>query len=257
MTAMKKIVRAEKTKNSMRENSALAKEIANETKRAVVSLHDVHKTYHLDGVEVHALRGVELAIREGDFIAITGASGSGKSTMLNMIGGLDVPTKGRVEINGVDISHLDDDGLARLRGKEIGFVFQAFNLQPNMTAWENVALPMRIHDYPEERVKETVDRLLATVGLAERSGHFPNQLSGGQQQRVAIARALTTTPSLLLADEPTGNLDSEAGRNIMELLAKINAEKGVTIAMVSHEPGTIKYSRSVVRIKDGKIEEGA
>jgi putative ABC transport system ATP-binding protein len=221
--------------------------------KAVLRLHDVHKTYFLDGVEVRALRGVTLDIRKGDFLAITGASGSGKSTLLNVIGCLDSPTSGRVEINGVDTATLDDDRLARMRGKEIGFVFQSFNLQPNMTVWENVALAMRIHEYPEEEVTETVTRLLADVGLSDRIGHYPNQLSGGQQQRVAIARALSTNPAIILADEPTGNLDSESGGHIMELLARINKEDKVTVVVVTHEPTVVSYARRKVHVKDGKI----
>jgi len=224
-----------------------------EKKRAVIALENVSKTYFLDGVEVNALKGVSMTIRQGEFVAVTGSSGSGKSTMLNMIGGLDVPTKGTVEIGGIDISSISDDELARLRGRTIGFVFQAFNLQPNMTAWENVALPMRIHEFPDDEVTETVDRLLGVVGLSERAGHLPNQLSGGQQQRIAIARALSTRPSMILADEPTGNLDSASGTAIMAVLKDINENQSVTVVVVSHEPNTIKFARRVVRLADGKI----
>jgi putative ABC transport system ATP-binding protein len=220
---------------------------------AVISLDKVFKTYHLDGGDVNILKGVTAAIYPGEFVALTGASGSGKSTMLNMVGGLDVPSAGVVKINGVDISTISDDDLARLRGKEIGFVFQSFNLQPNMTAWENAALPMRIHEYPEEQVHAKIDELMKIVGLDQRGDHYPNQLSGGQQQRVAVARALSTDPALILADEPTGNLDSESGKTVLELLHKINSERKVTMLIVTHDPKIAAHADRIIHIKDGMI----
>jgi len=220
----------------------------------VMDVESLSREYPLDGVIVRALKGVSMSVRKGEFVAITGASGSGKSTMLGLIGCLDKPTAGFVRINGIDVNTLPDDVLARLRGREIGFVFQSFNLQPGLTAWENVALPMRIHEMPESVVHDTVDALLARVGMSDRKGHYPKQLSGGQQQRIAIARALSTSPAILLADEPTGNLDSEAGRAVLDLLAELNENDGVTIVVVTHEPTVFEYASRVVRLKDGLIE---
>ncbi len=218
----------------------------------VISLAKVYKAYPLDGITVQVLKGVDAAIYPGEFVAVIGASGSGKSTLLNMIGGLDVPSKGAVKINGTDIAGISDNELSRLRGKEIGFVFQSFNLQPNMTAWDNVALPMRIHEYPDEIVEEKVDSLMSTVGLSKWAEHLPSQLSGGQQQRVAVARALATDPALILADEPTGNLDSESGKNVLELLTQIN-RGGVTLVIVTHDENIAHQADRIIHIKDGKI----
>lgn len=222
-------------------------------KPAVIEIKDVYKTFYLEGNEINVLKGVNAIILKGEFVAVMGASGSGKSTILNMIGGLDVPSKGMVKIDGIDISSVTDDELARLRGKTIGFVFQSFNLQPNMTAWENIALPMKIHEYSEEQVNKKVNELLKIVGLDTRSDHLPNQLSGGQQQRVAIARALSTDPALILADEPTGNLDSVSGKIVLELLRKINLEKKVTIVIVTHDAKIAEHADKIIKIKDGQI----
>jgi putative ABC transport system ATP-binding protein len=220
----------------------------------VVSLEDVFKSYDLDGgLQVNVLKGINLRIMPGEFVALTGASGSGKSTLLNMIGGLDIPTTGVVKIDGVDIAQITDDELARLRGKKIGFIFQSFNLQPNMNAWQNVALPMHIHEYPQEQIDRKVGELLKIVGLEEKRDNYPNQLSGGQQQRVAVARALSTEPSLILADEPTGNLDSESGKTVLELLRKINRENKVTVLIVTHDPKIAQSTNRVIKIKDGFI----
>lgn len=228
----------------------------NGEEKPIIKLSKVYKTFFLDGVEVHALKGVSLEINKGEFVAITGASGSGKSTLLNMVGVLDSPTSGTIEINGIDTQTLSDGELARMRGKEIGFVFQSFNLQPKMTAWENVALPMRIHDYEEELIVEKVNKLMQIIGLSDRINHYPNQLSGGQQQRVAIARALSTAPAMILADEPTGNLDSSSGKVVMELLETINHDTNVTVVVVTHDPKIVSYAEKVVRIQDGEIKSG-
>ncbi len=218
----------------------------------IIELQDVWKVYQMGEVQVTALSGINLAIKRGEAVAITGPSGCGKSTMLNMIGCLDMPTRGKIFLESRDISEFERDELARIRGKKIGFVFQTFNLYPTLTALENIRLPMRIHEISEKEVEETSQKLLTTVGLAERGHHFPAQLSGGQQQRVAIARALSTSPSILLADEPTGNLDTKAGGEIMEVFKQLNNE-GLTIVMITHDPRIAGYAQRVVKMLDGKI----
>ena len=218
----------------------------------IIELEDVWKIYRMGEFDVPALSGINLAIRRGEAVAITGPSGCGKSTMLNMIGCLDIPTRGKVMLEGRDISTLRGNELARIRGKKIGFVFQTFNLYPTLTAFENIALPMRIHEFPEKEVEETTKKLLSTVGLAERGSHFPAQLSGGQQQRVAVARALSTGPSILLADEPTGNLDTKSGGEVMDVFKRLNSE-GLTIVMITHDPRIAGYAGRVVKMLDGKI----
>ncbi|SNQ62810.1 Uncharacterized ABC transporter ATP-binding protein TM_0352 [Candidatus Methanoperedens nitroreducens] len=218
----------------------------------IMELQDVWKIYRMGEFDVPALAGVDLMIEENEFVAITGPSGCGKSTMLNLIGCLDMPTRGKVLLEGRDISEFKGSELARVRGKKIGFIFQTFNLYPTLTALENIRLPMRIHEFNEKNVEETSKKLLATVGLAERESHFPAQLSGGQQQRVAVARALSTGPSILLADEPTGNLDTKAGSEIMEVFKHLNSE-GLTIVMITHDKKIAEYAGRVVRMLDGKI----
>ncbi len=218
----------------------------------VIELQDVWKIYRMGEIDVPALRGVNLTVRKGESVAITGPSGCGKSTMLNMIGCLDKPTRGKVLLEGRDISEFGANELARIRGKKIGFIFQTFNLYPTLTALENIQLPMRIHEFPQQDIEETSKKLLDTVGLAERGAHFPAQLSGGQQQRVAVARALSTGPSILLADEPTGNLDTKAGGEVMEVFKRLNGE-GLTIVMITHDMRIAEYAKRVVRMLDGKI----
>jgi putative ABC transport system ATP-binding protein len=217
-----------------------------------MELQGVWKIYRMGDFDVPALGGVDLTIRASEFVAITGPSGCGKSTMLNMIGCLDKPTRGKVVLEGRDISEFSTNELARIRGKKIGFIFQTFNLYPTLTALENIQLPMRIHEFPEKDIEETSKKLLGTVGLAERGAHFPAQLSGGQQQRVAVARALSTGPSILLADEPTGNLDTKAGGEVMEVFKRLNSE-GLTIVMITHDMRIAEYAGRVVRMLDGKI----
>ncbi len=202
--------------------------------------------------DVPALQGIDLTIKTNEFVAITGPSGCGKSTMLNMIGCLDMPTRGKVFLEGKDISTFKSDELARIRGKKIGFIFQAFNLYPTLTALENIQLPMRIHEIPEKDVADTSKKLLDTVGLSDRKAHFPAQLSGGQQQRVSVARALSTSPSILLADEPTGNLDTKSGGEIMDVFKRLNNE-GLTIVMITHDPRIAGYAGRIVKMLDGKI----
>ena len=220
----------------------------------VIRLEAIQKTYHTGEVDVHAVRGVSLEMQRGEFIAIMGSSGSGKSTLMNMIGCLDRPTAGRYRLDGVDVSTLDRDDLADLRNEKIGFVFQGFNLLSRTSALENVEMPML---YQRERVsafqqRERAMQSLELVGLGPRADHHPNQLSGGQQQRVAIARALVNQPSLLLADEPTGNLDSQTSIEIMGVFQKLN-DQGITIVMVTHELDIASYTKRTVVLRDGKI----
>jgi len=221
---------------------------------AVIQLDDIHKTYHTGEVDVHAVRGVSLMIQPGEFVAIMGASGSGKSTLMNMIGCLDRPTGGRYLLDGTDVSRLNRDDLADIRNQKIGFVFQGFNLLTRTSALENVELPMLYtrHRLPAHERHASALQSLELVGLAKRADHHPNQLSGGQQQRVAIARALVNRPALLLADEPTGNLDSQTSIEIMGVFQKLN-EAGITIVMVTHELDIARYTKRTVILRDGKI----
>jgi len=221
---------------------------------AVIRLADLHKVYHTGEVDVHAVRGVSLEILPGEFIAIMGSSGSGKSTLMNMIGCLDPPTEGNYWLDGTDVSTLDRDELADIRNQKIGFVFQGFNLLSRTSALENVEMPMLYNHQriPSHEQLERATRSLEIVGLAKRADHHPNQLSGGQQQRVAIARALVNQPSLLLADEPTGNLDSQTSIEIMGVFQKLN-DQGITIVMVTHELDIARYTKRMVVLRDGKI----
>jgi len=220
----------------------------------VIQLESIHKVYRTGEVEVHAVRGVSLEIQKGEFVAVMGASGSGKSTLMNIIGCLDRPTGGRYFLDGSDVSQLDRNALANIRNSKLGFVFQGFNLLPRSTALENVELPMLYaHDHLSHvEMRDRAVRALETVGLADRASHHPNQLSGGEQQRVAIARALVNEPAVLLADEPTGNLDSRTGIELMGVLQQLN-ERGMTIVMVTHELDIAAYSRRNVIMRDGQI----
>ena len=221
---------------------------------AVVQLEAIHKTYDSGEVPVHAVRGVSLEIAKGEFVAIMGASGSGKSTLMNLLGCLDRPTKGRFLLDGTDVSNLDRNQLADLRNQKLGFVFQGFNLLARTTARENVELPMlyaRNH-FSSRELHERAMRCLDLVGLRERASHLPNQLSGGQQQRVAIARALINSPQVLLADEPTGNLDSKTAVEIMGVFQKLN-EQGITIVMVTHELDIAHYCKRNLIMRDGRL----
>ncbi|MFH1623185.1 MAG: ABC transporter ATP-binding protein [Candidatus Aenigmatarchaeota archaeon] len=225
-------------------------------KRApVVECRDVHKVYNAGTpAQVNALCGIDLVVREGEFVAVQGASGSGKSTLLNCMGCLDVPTTGKVYIDGKDVSKLDEDELALVRRKKIGFVFQTFNIIPSLTALQNVELPMTFAGMrPTERARKAEDPL-AKVGLGKRVHHRPNELSGGEVQRVAIARALVNDPKLVLADEPTGNIDSKTSAEIMGILRKLNSE-GRTIVMITHDPAIARHAKRKIYIKDGKIVE--
>ncbi|MGB7023888.1 MAG: ABC transporter ATP-binding protein [Candidatus Acidiferrales bacterium] len=220
----------------------------------VICTEDLWKTYEMGSEQVHALRGVNVEIRKGEYAAIMGPSGSGKSTLMNLIGCLDSPSKGCYWLAGRLVSDLDDDELAYIRNKEIGFVFQTFNLLPRATALHNVELPMIYNGTPSGERQERARKALAQVELTERMMHKPNELSGGQRQRVAIARALVNNPSILLADEPTGNLDSQTGEEIMALFARLHGE-GNTIILVTHEPDIAQHAHRVIRLRDGKVEK--
>jgi len=217
----------------------------------MIAIEKVTKTYFMGKVEVPALRGIDLHVERGEFVAVMGASGSGKSTLMNIIGCLDVPTSGRYLLDGTDVARLDDDQLASIRNKKIGFVFQSFNLIPRTTALHNVEMPLIYSGDPHRR--ERAVAALESVGLADRARHQPTELSGGQQQRAAIARALITNPAILLADEPTGNLDSASSVEIMKLLARLNQEEGRTIVLITHERDIATFAKRVVQLRDGLI----
>jgi putative ABC transport system ATP-binding protein len=214
----------------------------------------LRKRYAMGEVSVEALRGVDFVVKRGEFVAIMGPSGSGKSTLLHLLGGLDDPTDGEVLLAGQPLAQLSDDRLTLIRRRQVGFVFQFFNLLPTLTAAENVALPLLIDGRRLEDYEERIADLLALVGLADRAGHRPDQLSGGEQQRVAIARAFVTDPEVVLADEPTGNLDSAAGEEILRLLRRMREEKGQTIVMVTHNEHAAEYADRIVRLRDGRID---
>ena len=224
------------------------------TPDVIVRVSDLTRTYSVGEVAVQALRGVSLDIRRGEFVALTGPSGSGKSTFMHLVGCLDHPTSGSVVVNGGDVSRLSKHELARVRNKEIGFVFQGFNLLARTSALENVELPMLYSGgIPAAERRARAKRALEAVGLGGRMSHHPNQMSGGQQQRVAIARALVNEPVLLLADEPTGNLDTRTSIEVMDLLQRLNAERALTIVLVTHEPDIAEYATRVISFRDGKV----
>jgi len=222
-------------------------------KKSIIKLENVWKIYKMGDIEVNALQGLNLDVKEGEFVAIMGPSGSGKSTAVNMIGCLDVPTKGKITLDTHDISKLSESELAQIRGKKIGFIFQQFNLIPTLTALENVMLPMIFQGVEEEERIEAAAKLLELVELRERTGHKPTELSGGQQQRVAIARALSNNPEVIIADEPTGNLDSKTGTNVLEFLQKLHKKENKTIVMVTHDANLAKVAERTEFLKDGKI----
>jgi putative ABC transport system ATP-binding protein len=221
----------------------------------IIELRDVWRTYIMGENEVHALRGINLKVRRGEFVAIMGPSGSGKSTAMNMVGCLDIPSKGEVYLSGQNISHLTESDLAQIRGKKIGFIFQKFNLINTLTAKENIMLPMIFQGIAEAERRRRGDALLKLVDLQDRGDHRPNELSGGQQQRVAIARSLAVEPEVILADEPTGNLDSKSGASVMDFLKKLHKEKGTTIVMVTHDEHVARNADRIEMLRDGQIIE--
>ncbi|MEX2273898.1 MAG: ABC transporter ATP-binding protein [Vicinamibacterales bacterium] len=221
---------------------------------ALIDTRDLWKTYQMGSEEIHALRGVSIEIEKGEYVAIMGPSGSGKSTLMNLIGCLDTPSKGSYLLNGKQVSQMNDDELARIRNEEIGFVFQTFNLLPRATALHNVELPLVYGGVSGKDRIERARAALEKVELLDRQTHRPNQLSGGQRQRVAIARALVNDPSILLADEPTGNLDSKTGVEIMEVFARLHAA-GNTVVLVTHEPDIAAYAHRAIHIRDGQVEK--
>lgn len=224
-------------------------------KDIIIKLSNVWKIYKMGKVEVPALRGLNLEVRKGEFLSIMGPSGSGKSTAMNMVGVLDVPSKGQIQLEGIDISTLTESDLAQIRGRKIGFIFQQFNLIPTLSALENVTMPMIFQNKSKEERRKRAKELLDMVELGDRANHRPSEMSGGQQQRVAIARSLCNDPEVVLADEPTGNLDSKTSNTVMDFLKKLNKDEKKTIIMVTHDEETAKFADRVEYLKDGKIEK--
>jgi putative ABC transport system ATP-binding protein len=218
----------------------------------VIELRNIIKIYQMGAIEVQALRGISLTVERGDFVAIMGASGSGKSTMMNIIGCLDVPSRGRYRLDGVDVRRLDDRALARIRNRKIGFVFQSFNLIPRTTALANVELPLAYAGLHQRDRRGIAIAALEAVGLGDRRDHMPNEMSGGQQQRCAVARAIATNPALVLADEPTGNLDTASSAEVLQVFSNLNAE-GRTVVLITHEDDIAAYTKRVVHLRDGHI----
>lgn len=224
-------------------------------KKEIIRLNNVFKIYSMGESKVYALSGIDISVKEGEFVAIMGPSGSGKSTSMNLVGSLDTPSKGKIFLDEHDISHLHESDLAQIRGRKIGFIFQSFNLINTLTAKENIILPMVFQGTSKEEQEEKAKELLDLVELSERANHYPNELSGGQRQRVAIARALANNPEVILADEPTGNLDSHTGGKVLDFLDKLH-KQGKTIVMVTHDPNIAqKYAEKVYWLKDGKVEK--
>lgn len=220
----------------------------------MIKLEGVTKTYDLGGEKIYALNSVDLTIDSGDFVAIVGPSGSGKSTLADMIGGLDVPDSGKITVDDEDLATRNDAKLSAYRNKKIGFIFQSFNLQPHYTALENVMVPMILAGVGGKARREKAEACLAAVGLAERKNHKPNQLSGGQRQRVSIARALVNDPSIIIADEPTGNLDSKKSEEIMSLLKNLQKQQKLTLVVITHDPAVAKQASRIISIQDGKVK---
>ncbi|MBN1646182.1 ABC transporter ATP-binding protein [Candidatus Woesearchaeota archaeon] len=221
--------------------------------KSIISLRNVYKTYQMGEVKVHALRGVSLDIMQGDFVAIIGASGSGKSTLMNLVGCLDIPTKGEIFLKGQNITHLSESRLSSLRGRTVGFIFQQYNLIPNLSAFQNVLFPLELQEFNDSLAKKRARELLQLVGLSTKLNNLPSQMSGGEQQRTSIARSLAADPEVILADEPTGALDSVTGREVIEMLQKLWKNDGKTVIMVTHDLKLARYAHRHVELKDGEI----
>jgi putative ABC transport system ATP-binding protein len=221
----------------------------------IIEIQGLQKYYAMDGIQVHALRGIDLVVNEGDFLAIMGPSGSGKSTLMNILGCLDIADEGSYRLNGKDVTQMDSDALATLRNREIGFVFQSFNLLSRTSAIENVETPLIYAGVSKKQRQQRAMALLQRMGLGDRLHHLPNQLSGGQQQRVAIARALITSPTLLLADEPTGNMDTATSQEIINILCQLNQQQGLTILLITHEAEIAMRAKRSLILRDGRLEE--
>jgi putative ABC transport system ATP-binding protein len=221
---------------------------------AVIQIRDIRKVYQMGEIKVHALKGISLEIHQGEITTIMGPSGSGKSTLMNILGCLDQPTSGTYYLDGEDVSQMTDDELAHVRNRRVGFVFQNFNLLARTSAIDNVQLPLIYAGIPAKERRPRAQQVLESVGLGDRLHHTPNELSGGQQQRVAIARSLVNNPSIILADEPTGNLDSKSGEEVMAILQRLNRESGITIVMVTHDPHISHYTQRIFHLFDGEIE---
>ena len=222
----------------------------------MIKTRSLTKIYDMGEVKVHAIRGIDLEIKKGEFVAIMGPSGSGKSTLLHMLGGLDTPSSGRVFVDGEEISRLSEDELAKMRSKKIGFVYQFHNLIPTLTALENVELPMIFRGTKQDKRRKKAASLLESVGLGDRLGHTPTQLSGGQQQRVAVARALANSPAIILGDEPTGELDTKSGKEVLGIMKRLNKEEELTLVIVTHDHGVAKQASRIIHVLDGRIEQG-
>lgn len=250
-------MKSKKEKNTIPEIKLISDKPSKEASsgKTIIRMRDVWKTYYMGEVSLNVLRGINLDIYRQEFVAILGPSGSGKSTLMNQVGLLDVPTKGKITIDDVDISTLSESELAQIRGRKIGFVFQQFNLIQTLTALENVMLPMVFQGVPEKARIERATKLLEMVGLGDRMHHRPNELSGGQQQRVAIARSLINDPEIILADEPTGNLDTNSGEAVMQMLLDLHQKEKKTIILITHDINKVKHTDRVVYIKDGLIEK--
>ena len=222
----------------------------------MITMENITKSYEMGTQTVHALRGVDMKLLEGDFVAIMGPSGSGKSTLMNIVGCLDVPTGGVYTLDGIDVSQMTDDEQARIRNKRVGFVFQQFNLLPRTPAIKQVALPLMYAGVGRGERMQQAEEALRMVGLGDRTDHRPDELSGGQQQRVAVARALVTEPAIILADEPTGNLDSQSGREVMQIFKRLHQDQGITLILITHDPEVADQAERTIWIRDGVVEEG-